>query len=179
MQMTIPQLTSLLPNVTSTLTDQFGNLTSQLSSINGLAGSVINSALGSVLNHIFDPCKNKIASDNMIHLTDIILSFDRNRRTQYYYNIASDADGQLLPADQPNASLILPKFYWHQIFSDFPTKVFDKIAKKATDKLNTIWPRDPNGVSDINEKNDVWKNDCTNRDNQFLTKCQDYIHINF
>lgn len=178
-QMVIPQLTSLLPNINLNLTNPLNNLSNSLNLTGGLAQGAISGLIGGLTSKIFEPCKQKIAQDNMIHLTDIILSYDRNRRAQYFYDILSESDGQLNEQDKDNAHLILPKYYWHQMFSDYPKKVFDKIAKKATQKLEVIWPRDETQTSDINVRNDVWKNDCTDRGNQFLPKCQDYIHINF
>ncbi len=178
-QLITPQLSDLLSNVDFNLTDPFSDLSSGLDLSGGIAQGAISGLIGGLTSQIFEPCKSKIANDNMIHLTDIILSFDRNRRTQYFYGITTQTNGQLTTEDQTNAHLILPKFYWHQMFSDYPKKVFDKITEKATEKLETIWPRDDSGLSDTNVRNDVWKNDCTNRENQFLTKCQDYIHVNF
>ncbi|MFZ5392325.1 MAG: hypothetical protein ACOZAR_04010 [Patescibacteria group bacterium] len=178
-QMAIPQLTSLLPDINLNLNNPLGDLSNGLNLTGGLTQGAISGVIGGLTSQIFEKCKGKIAEDNMIHLTDIILSYDRNRRTQFFYDIASESDGQLSTEDQKNSHLILPKFYWHQMFSEYPKKVFDKITKKATEKLLKIWPRDDRQLSDINVKNDVWKNDCTDRDNQFMTKCQDYIHINF
>ncbi|MBU0648375.1 hypothetical protein KJ855_04315 [Patescibacteria group bacterium] len=137
-----------------------------------------NISLGIPLDNKFSKCKQTIAKDNITHLTDILASFYLNKRIQDYYNISSDKWGELLSSDQNNASLILAQLSPHQIFSEFTDDVFEKIAVKTNRIFDYLWPKDRE-KSSINLNNDVWRNDCQDRDNPYMQSCKEYVHINF
>ena len=146
-----------------------GNLPTGLSGfISGVAPDIV-----------FAKCRQKIAEDNVVHLTDIIVSFYNNPRILDYYEIPHDASGQLTGDFTDNSDLLLYSFYPRQVFSDFTDNIINNIAEKSSAIFNQIWPKDETGTSQDNLNNDIWKNDCQRQDNQYLQKCEQYIHVNF
>ncbi|MBU0648372.1 hypothetical protein KJ855_04300 [Patescibacteria group bacterium] len=130
-------------------------------------------------NIIFEKCRQKIAQDNLVHLSDIIISFYKNKRTLNYYEIDYDSDGELLDEDQPDADTKLSNFFPHQIFSDFIDDIVDIITDKAVETFDYVWPKDDTQFSQQNLNNDIWVNDCADLDNEYLSTCQEYIHVSF
>lgn len=179
------QLTNnLLPNLTNALNNNnvpsLANLTQNINSGFGTSINPLNNLIGGFTgDEIFTNCRQKIAQDNIVHLTDIISSFYLNKRTQFYYGIQTDDNGQLLPEDEGTEQLVFPNFFPHQIFNHFTQETIDIIADKTTKIFKLIYPRDDEGLIDINQRNDIWRNDCIGRDNQYLPTCKEYLHVNF
>ncbi|MFA4930242.1 MAG: hypothetical protein WC570_00020 [Patescibacteria group bacterium] len=170
---------NLIHNLTTTLNNnslpQLDNLTQILPDSTG----TLLRAPTTTGDEIFTNCRQKIAQDNIVHLADIISSFYLNKRTQFYYGIESDDHGELLPADAGQEPILFPAFFEHQIFNHFIQDTIDIIVDKTTRVFRLIYPRDEEGLVDVNQRNDIWRNDCVDRDNQYLSSCKEYLHINF
>lgn len=127
-------------------------------------------------NVLFDKCRQKIAKDNIIHLIDIVLSYDKDKNALDYFGILNDENGNLIDKDNNPDQLqrsLLWRFYPKQIFSDFAEDVFNKLDKKARFKFEWVWNK--TREEDIN----LFMNDCNRRQNPYLKKCVEAIHVGF
>lgn len=139
-------------------------------------------AEGMISSFFFKKCRKKIAQDNITHLTDIILSFDRSPEAQEEYitpqmneldtavTAITDANGKV--TDQYVGDL--QNFYPLKIFSDFASSIQKKINLKGSTKFDWIWLPDR-----IKEQVNVLVINCDNRQNRYLKKCEDAIHVSF
>lgn len=146
-------------------------------------GSFANQA---VAGFVFTKCKKKIAQDNIIHLLDMILTFDRNKSAHFKYGITKiDDTGKIveatdemgLPIDDPesynNPVEFVKNYYPLQIFSDLAGTIEDKVASKAKEKFDYIW------YEDRFDYLNVFVKKCTDRTNGILINCEDAIHVGF
>ncbi len=149
----------------------------------GFVGSWVNNP---VAGFVFTKCKKKIAQDNIIHFLDMVLTFDRNKTAHLKYNIIMEnengeiveaADENGFPINNPemtnNPREYIKNYYPLQIFSDFASTIQDKIAPKSKEKFDFVWYEDRFDVLNIFVKK------CEDRQNPFLTNCEDAVHIGF
>ena len=160
------------------------DLTFQLTTIAiGMVGSVLNGAVGGI---VFNKCKSKIAQDNIIHLTDILLSYDRNRTAHLKFGVTQYSEtGELIeatdeygfPVDNPETfrkpTKFVKNYYPLQIFSDFSNTIEDKITPKAKEKFDYIW------YEDRFDFLNVFVKECEDRENPYLSTCEEAIHVGF
>jgi len=123
---------------------------------------------------IFKQCRKQIASDNIVHFMDITLNYYSDPLTQkffaYQYSDQPPAENELIPIDELDS---VRRYNYLQIFSDFTDDIYKKIKDKSDKVFEGVWYK--TRIDRIN----VFPQKCDERDNQFLTNCEEFIHISW
>jgi len=145
-------------------------------------GMIENSISGAIGNFVFKRCQQQIAQDNIIHLNDIILSYDRSPFNHRYYQVMDAEDENQTNNDNQtsNSSTYsdseytrMQNYYPLQIFSDYNDSILSKLKEKAEEKFTNIW------YENRSEKLNLFRKKCSERQNQYLQNCEDAIHVGF
>ncbi|HPN67425.1 MAG TPA: hypothetical protein PLZ62_02100 [bacterium] len=145
-------------------------------------GMIENSISGAIGNFVFKRCQQQIAQDNIIHLDDIILSYDRSPFNHRYYQVMDAEDETQTNNDNQtsNSSTYsdseytrMQNYYPLQIFSDYNDSILSKLKEKAEEKFTNIW------YENRSEKLNLFRKKCSERQNQYLQNCEDAIHVGF